>query len=159
MIKVNSFKHFYTKVNGNKLIIVFASDYISIFKDDDIYNFIEIEGKEIIVNIDNSEVENLSEIFVFQCKNKFIRLPLYQLLLVSNIHEYLLPIYDYVKNTNENKDESVDLSLDELFSEDILNILFELEKMNLKLEIDNSLKEKDINKFYELTDLLNKKYK
>ena len=163
MIKVKSLKPSYTEVIDNKIRIVFSSNSFSIFKDDNVYNFLEIEGKEIIINLNNREVENISEIFVFQCKNHFLRLPLYQLLLVSDVHEYLLAIYNSFKNINTNKGglvdlSNVDLATVELLSKDVLNTMFEIEKMNIKIEIDNSLKEKDKNKFYKLTNLLKEKY-
>ena len=40
------------------------------------------------------QVENLGEVFVFQRGSRFIRLPLYQLLLISDLHERLNTILE-----------------------------------------------------------------
>ena len=94
MIHVQFMKPFYTKVSGTKLRLVFAYQYFSITKDDEVFHFIPIEGKEMVVNLNTMQVENLSEVFVFQRGNRFIRLPLYQLLLISNVHDHLMPLLE-----------------------------------------------------------------
>ncbi|MEG0381416.1 MAG: transcriptional regulator, partial [Kurthia sp.] len=94
MMHVQYMKPFYTKVTGEKLRLVFAYQYFSILKDDEIFHFIPIEGKEMIINLHTQQIENLSEVFVFQKGNRFIRLPLYQLLLITNVHEHLVPILE-----------------------------------------------------------------
>lgn len=94
MITIKFMKPFYTKVSGSKLRLVFTFKYLSIIKDDEVYHFIPIEGKEMIVDLNTMKVENLSEVFVFQRGNRFIRLPLYQLMLVWNVHEHLEPILE-----------------------------------------------------------------
>lgn len=92
MLQVKLMKPFYTKKEGHLVKFVFAYQYFSILKDDELFHFIPVEGKEIIVNLNTLQVENLSEVFVFQKGNRFIRLPLYQLLLVSDIHTHLQAI-------------------------------------------------------------------
>lgn len=94
MILVQLMKPFYTKYEGNSIKMVFAYQYFSIRKDDELFHFIPVEGKEIILNAQTLQVENLSEVFVFQKGNRFIRLPLYQLLLVSDIHTHLQTILE-----------------------------------------------------------------
>jgi len=92
MLQVKLMKPFYSKQEGQIRKLVFAYQYFSILKDDELFHFIPVEGKEIIINIKTYKVENLSEVFVFQKGNRFIRLPLYQLLLVSDIHIHLQTI-------------------------------------------------------------------
>ena len=92
MLHVQLMKPFYTKQEGQTMKLVFAYQYFSIRKDEELFHFIPVEGKEIIVNLGTYQVENLSEVFVFQKGNRFIRLPLYQLLLVSDIHIHLQTI-------------------------------------------------------------------
>src|SRR5690606_11765645 len=101
MIQVQYMKPFYTKVSGSTLRLVFAYQYFSIMKDNELFHFVPIEGKEIIVNLDTLQIENLSEIFVFQRGNRFLRLPLYQLLLISNVHEHLTPILEEASSKKE----------------------------------------------------------
>ena len=95
MLQVRLMKPFYTKQDGQKMKLVFAYQYFSILKDEELFHFIPVEGKEIIVNMTTYQVENLSEVFVFQKGNRFIRLPLYQLLLVSDIHMHLQTILQH----------------------------------------------------------------
>lgn len=97
MLHVQLMKPFYTKQEGHTMKLVFAYQYFSIRKDEELFHFIPVEGKEIIVNLNTYQVENLSEVFVFQKGNRFIRLPLYQLLLVSDIHIHLQTILQHGK--------------------------------------------------------------
>lgn len=80
---------------------MFAYQYFSIVKDDELYHFVPVEGKEMIIDLETKQIENLSEIFVFQRGNRFIRLPLYQLLLISNVHEHLSPILEKASNNED----------------------------------------------------------
>lgn len=146
MISVQFMKPFYTKVSDTKLRLVFAYQYFSIEKDSEVYHFIPIEGKEMIVNLNTMQVENLSEVFVFQRGNRFIRLPLYQLLLVSNIHEHLTPILDNVTaNLNiEPSEENMPIE------PEILELIHALEEENLLRLIDTALAERNEALFYDL---------
>ena len=146
MISVQFMKPFYTKVSDTKLRLVFAYQYFSIDKDNEIYHFIPIEGKEMIINLNTMQVENLSEVFVFQRGNRFIRLPLYQLLLVSNIYEHLTPILDNVTaNLNiETSEEKMPIE------PEILELIYALEDENLSRLIDTALAERNEALFYDL---------
>ena len=146
MIQVQFMKPFYTKVSGTKLRLVFAYQYFSITKDDEIFHFIPIEGKEMIVDLNTMQVDNLSEVFVFQRGNRFVRLPLYQLLLVSNVHEYLMPIIENV-STYVKPAASGEVSE---FNEEVQGIVRELEESNLARLIDNALAERDEALFHHL---------
>jgi hypothetical protein len=115
-------KPFYTKQEGQTIKLVFAYQYFSIRKDEELFHFIPVEGKEIIVNLSTYQVENLSDVFVFQKGNRFIRLPLYQLLLVSDIHVHLQTILQQGK-------------MDE--SEIMTEVLEEAGKVILSLEEEN----------------------
>ncbi|MGX9133169.1 IDEAL domain-containing protein [Rummeliibacillus sp. JY-2-4R] len=94
MLEVKRMEPFYTKRDGARLKMVFAYQYFSIVKDEELFHFIPVEGKEIVINLTSLKIENLSEVFVFQKGSRFIRLPLYQLLLVSNINDHLELILD-----------------------------------------------------------------
>lgn len=135
MIQVQFMKPFYTKISGAKLRLVFAYQYFSITKDDEIFHFIPIEGKEMIVDLNTMQVENLSEVFVFQRGNRFVRLPLYQLLLVSNVHDHLMPIIENVSSHVK----PMQLEEKHEFNEEIEGIVRELEEENLARLIDDAL--------------------
>ena len=145
MIQVQYMKPFFTKVTGGKVKFVFAYDHFSIMKEDEVYKFVPIEGKEIVVNLNTMQVENLSEVFVFQRGNRFIRLPLYQLLLVSNVHDHLMPLLDSAaSNLPKQSTQSED------FDKETLEVIHFLESENLSRLIDNALLERDEAAFYNL---------
>lgn len=146
MITVQFMKPFYTKVSDTKLRLVFAYQYFAIEKDAELYHFIPIEGKEIIVDSKTMQVENLSEVFVFQRGNRFIRLPLYQLLLVSNIHEHLTPILDNVKGNLDIEPTEEESSI----NPEVLALIHALEEENLSRLIDTALAERNEALFYDL---------
>ena len=145
MITVQFMKPFYTKVSGTKLRLEFAHQYFSIMKDEEIYHFIPIEGKEMLVNLNTMQVENLSEVFVFQRGNRFIRLPLYQLLLVSNVHEHLMPILE----SSAINVQPVKVEMNEI-DEGILSLIQSLEEENLSRLIDDALADRNEALFYDL---------
>lgn len=143
MIQVQYMKPFYTRVTGSTLRLVFAYQYFSIRKDDELYHFVPIEGKEIIVHLATRKIENLSEIFVFQKGKRSIKLPLYQLLLISNLHEYLTPLLATFSV------ELANLPSGELKS-DIDRLIQELEAQNFNHLIDEALTNRDQRLFYQL---------
>ncbi|WP_332650623.1 IDEAL domain-containing protein [Lysinibacillus sp. 54212] len=145
MITVQFMKPFYTKVSGTKMRLVFAYQYFSILKDEEVYHFIPIEGKEMIVNLTTMQVENLSEVFVFQRGNRFIRLPLYQLLLVSNVHEHLKPILEG-KTAEVKAIEHETVEIDE----EVQGLIQSLEEANLSRLIDDALAQRNEELFYDL---------
>ncbi|RUL53197.1 MULTISPECIES: IDEAL domain-containing protein [Lysinibacillus] len=148
MIQVQFMKPFYTKVNGKNLRLVFAYQYFSIVKDDELYHFVPVEGKEMIVNLETKQIENMSEIFVFQRGNRFIRMPLYQLLLISNVHEHLSPILEKAST----KEETVNLLPKDEEESEVKKMIRHLEELNLDRLIDEALEKRDEKRFYDLLD-------
>lgn len=140
MILVQLMKPFYTKYEGNSIKMVFAYQYFSIRKDDELFHFIPVEGKEIILNAQTLQVENLSEVFVFQKGNRFIRLPLYQLLLVSDIHTHLQTILE----------EANQIDTQEGAIEGIEEVIKLLEEQNLERMFDFALTMRDEELFNKL---------
>lgn len=140
MILVQLMKPFYTKYEGNSIKMVFAYQYFSIRKDDELFHFIPVEGKEIILNAQTLQVENLSEVFVFQKGNRFIRLPLYQLLLVSDIHTHLQTILEEA-NQIDTQEGSIE------GTEEVIKLL---EEQNLERMFDFALTMRDEELFNKL---------
>lgn len=144
MMQVQYMKPFYTKITGDKLRLVFAYQYFSILKENEIFHFIPIEGKEMIINLNTQQIENLSEVFVFQKGNRFIRLPLYQLLLITNVHEHLAPIL-------ENATPKPQLPLvSSVTVGEVDQLVTELEQKNFDYLIDQALLDNDKALFFEL---------
>lgn len=142
MLHVQLMKPFYSKREGQKMKLVFAYQYFSIMKDEDLFHFIPVEGKEIIVNLNTYQVENLSEVFVFQKGNRFIRLPLYQLLLVSDIHVHLQTILQHGEPENTEPADDV--------KEEANEFITLLEEANRGRMIDYALKMRDEELFNRL---------
>lgn len=136
MLHVEMMKPFRTEVKDNKIRLVFAYQYFSLRKDDEVFSFIPVEGKEIVLNRDTLQVENLSEVFVFQKGNRFIRLPLYQLLLVSDVHDHLKTLIEPVAE-QEN-------------SEEVMELIHALERENFERLMDDALSHRDLDLFYQL---------
>ncbi len=152
MLSVQRMTPFFTRKEEYRLRLVFAYQYFSINKKGEIFHFVPLEGKEIIINMKNLQVENLAEVFVFQRGNRFIRLPLYQLLLVSDLHKYL----------NELLEVSPDMKLDieiELTEEVILESTALIESLESEYHarmIDYALETNNQLLFEELTKGLEK---
>lgn len=145
MVHVQYIKPFYTKVSGDNLRLVFAYQYFSIIKENELYHFIPVEGKEMIINLNTMQIENLSEVFVFQKGNRFIRYPLYQLLVQSNVHDHLMPIID------EAMSQKQQLNLVPKENEtEIDHIINSLEEKNLERLIDEALTARNEKLFYDL---------
>lgn len=145
MIQVNYMKPFYTKLTARKLRLVFAYQYFSVVKDNELYYFVPIEGKEMIVNLDTMQIENLAEVFVFQKGNRFLRLPLYQLMLMSNIQEHLLPMLEEVIAKVNDMPQPPAVEEPTAFEQ-------ELTKRNYDYLIDCALDSNDEAAFHKLVD-------
>lgn len=141
MIQVQYMKPFYTKVKGDKLRLVFAYQYLSITKEDEIFHFIPIEGKEMIINIKTSQIENSNEVFVFQKGNRFIRLPLYLLWLISDVQAHIAPI---IKSNSPSREHT------ELTWEEAEELITTLEQENLNRLVNQALLDNNKELFFEL---------
>lgn len=94
MLLIQRIKPFFTRKEEFHLRLTFAYQYFSISRNGEVFQFIPAEGKEIIINTKSLQIENLGEVFVFQRGSRFIRIPLYQLLLVSDLHVHLSTILE-----------------------------------------------------------------
>lgn len=144
MLHVKLMKPFYTKKEDHLVKFVFAYQYFSIMKDDELFHFIPVEGKEIVVNLNTFQVENLSEVFVFQKGNRFIRLPLYQLLLVSDIHTHLQAILQ--------EERAGLLEVNGQAKQEAEEAIHFLEQENFNRMIDYALSERNEEMFHHLLE-------
>lgn len=146
MLKIRRIEPFYTKRDGDCLKLVFAYQYFSILKDDELFHFIPVEGKEIIIDLKTLQIENLSDVFVFQKSSRFIRLPLYQLLLVSNIHDHLQIILNDLELEKETNSAFATIN------DETKTLMYELEEQNRLRMIDVALDTRNRELFDELTE-------
>ena len=146
MLSVQRMTPFFTSQEDYRLRLVFAYQYFSIIKGGDVFQFIPSEGKEIVVNMKSLQVENLGEVFVFQRGNRFIRLPLYQLLLISDLHMHLTVILEGTLGI-----ESQEQTL-EVVSLEAAGIIEQLEAENRLRMIDYALETDNVQLFDVLTE-------
>ena len=144
MLSVQRMTPFFTSQEDFRLRLVFAYQYFSIIKGGEVYQFVPSEGKEIVVNIKSLQVENLGEVFVFQRGNRFIRLPLYQLLLISDLHLHLSSILEGTLNLQLEIPEVVILEAEEFIKE--------IESNNRLRMIDYALDTNNRTLFTQLTE-------
>lgn len=144
MLSVQRMTPFFTSQEDFRLRLVFAYQYFSIIKGGEVYQFVPSEGKEIVVNVKSLQVENLGEVFVFQRGNRFIRLPLYQLLLISDLHLHLSSILEGTLNLQLEMPEHVIREAEELMKE--------IETDNRMRMIDYALETNNRSLFTQLTE-------
>ncbi|CAM3134024.1 transcriptional regulator [Filibacter tadaridae] len=144
MLSVQRMTPFFTSQEDFRLRLVFAYQYLSILKEGEVYQFVPTEGKEIVINMKSLQVENLGEVFVFQRGSRFIRLPLYQLLLISDLHTHLTFIIEgKVK---------MEIDIPEVVLLEAIEIINRLEAENRLRMIDYALDNKNQLMFNELTE-------
>lgn len=144
MLSVQRMTPFFTSQEDFRLRLVFAYQYFSIIKGGEVYQFVPSEGKEIVVNVKSLQVENLGEVFVFQRGSRFIRLPLYQLLLISDLHLHLSSILEGTLNLK--------LELSEEVLREAAELLKEIESDNRLRMIDYALETNNRSLFTQLTE-------
>ncbi|TFD97112.1 IDEAL domain-containing protein [Jeotgalibacillus sp. R-1-5s-1] len=144
MLTVKMMKPFYTLQEGNELKLVFAYQYFSVVKGEEVYQFIPVESNEIRINLKTKQIENLTDIFVFQRGTRIFRVPLFQLLQISDLLEHLQAIAQFYIQQIQSEEE------EEAMNEEITN----LELQNLYRLIDKALLEGDRDLFMELTEKL-----
>lgn len=144
MLSVQRMTPFFTSQEDFRLRLVFAYQYFSIIKGGEVYQFVPSEGKEIVVNVKSLQVENLGEVFVFQRGSRFIRLPLYQLLLISDLHLHLSSILEGTLNLKLEMPEDVIREAAELMKE--------IESDNRLRMIDYALETNNRTLFTQLTE-------
>lgn len=146
MITVKKMTPFFTKLEDFRLRLVFAYQYFSIEKGGEVFQFVPTEGKEIVINMKSLQVENLGEVFVFQRGSRFLRLPLYQLLLISDLHKYLNTIVEGHVNKNKDVEVSSEIALE---AEEVIATL---ESENRARMIDFALETDNLVLFHQLTE-------
>ena len=144
MLSVQRMRPFFTSQEDFRLRLVFAYQYFSIIKGGEVYQFVPTEGKEIIVNVKSLQVENLGEVFVFQRGSRFLRLPLYQLLLISDLHLHLTTLLEGTLNLK--------IPMLTVVTEEAALLIEELEAQNSLRMIDYALETNNEALFTQLTE-------
>ncbi len=144
MLSIQRMTPFFTSQEDFRLRLVFAYQYFSIIKGGEVFQFVPSEGKEIVINMKSLQVENLGEVFVFQRGSRFIRLPLYQLLLISDLHMHLTTILEGTMD--------VETPMPEVVTLEAAGIIDLLEANNRLYMIDYALETNNRSMFNELME-------
>ncbi|WP_163526928.1 IDEAL domain-containing protein [Halobacillus ihumii] len=150
MLNVKMLKPYYVKEDKRFIRVVLAYQYFSLFIDDELYQFIPKESREIIIDRKRKRVHNVFDIFVFQRGKRIVYVSVADLIalpdFLTHLHSITAPYYkEDVENLIEEKT-------------DIAAIIGELEKINLQRLIDQSLDLRDQDAFTTLTKTLHSEY-
>ncbi|UOQ94442.1 IDEAL domain-containing protein [Halobacillus shinanisalinarum] len=150
MLNVKMLKPYYVKEDKRFIRIVLAYQYFSLFIDEELYQFIPKESREIIIDRKRKRVHNVFDIFVFQRGKRIVYVSVADLLelpdFLTHLHSITSPYYQ----------EDVEDIIEE--NHDISVIIEELEKSNLQRLIDQSLDIRDQEAFTSLTETLHSEY-
>lgn len=145
MVSVKMLKPYFIKVNAEYIRIILAYEYFSIVINEDIYNFIPIEGQEILINRKTRRIVNTDTKFAFQKDDRVIYLTLKKLTTLKDfmvlINKMIDPYYT---------EEIIETHKEEKANE----LIFYLEKENVKRLIDKSLDEGDLSSFNYYVNVL-----
>ena len=129
MIKVKFFKPFHLKtLEDNTIIIVFAHKFLSIEVEGELFDFIPIENRRIIINIFTNDVRNLKDIFVFKnkSKDKIIKMHVFELMHTTDIKEHIAPIIKKARAEHSQNMIKELVEIDKIVSEEEMSIQFEI---------------------------------
>ena len=145
MLSVKMLKPYYVKEEAECIRVVLAYQYFSLSLDDKVYQFVPLESREIRINRQTQQVENDQDVFVFQKGKEYSRVALSELLKLHDFRVHLNSIIQPYLNNDKTP----------IKSEEIDQVVIELEIENLKRLIDKALEENDYEKFIEYSGLLN----
>ncbi|WP_173915578.1 IDEAL domain-containing protein [Halobacillus sp. Marseille-Q1614] len=150
MLNIKMLKPYYVKEDKRFIRVVLAYQYFSLFIDEELYQFIPMESREIIYDRESKRIHNVFDIFVFQRGKRTVYVSVADLLklpdFLTHLHSIIMP-FDTEKKEVIKVEES-----------QMEEIIVELEKENLRRLIDGALDDHDMNRFKELTDKWNEIY-
>ncbi|MGP4077085.1 IDEAL domain-containing protein [Halobacillus sp. K22] len=151
MLNIKMLKPYYVKEDKRFIRVVLAYQYFSLFIDNELYQFVPMESREIIIDRQRKRVHNVFDIFVFQRGKNIVYVSVADLLqlpdFLQHLHSIVAPYYEK---------EEVELTKPE---EDETNeVVLELEKNNLRRLIDQAIDSEDRDTFRVLTTTWNRMY-
>lgn len=147
MLTVKTLKPYYIKADPDCVRLVLGYQYFAIFINEEEYQFIPIEAKEIKINRKTRKIENIEAKFAFQKGKEVIYIMMNELIYHPDfmIHLYEIANPYYTKDLNENRQEKND---------ETAIVIDELEQLNIKRMIDKALDERNQDAFEKLVHLL-----
>ncbi|ELK44545.1 IDEAL domain-containing protein [Halobacillus sp. ACCC02827] len=150
MLNIKMLKPYYVKEDKRFIRVVLAYQYFSLFIDNELYQFIPMESREIIIDRNKKRVHNVFDIFVFQRGKKMVYVSVTDLLqlpeFITHLHTIVSPYYE----------EGIEIS--QQSSREVKELIRELEKNNLRRLIDRAIDEQDEDAFHLLTEKWNALY-
>ncbi|GAA0589857.1 hypothetical protein GCM10009001_02250 [Virgibacillus siamensis] len=143
MVTVKMLKPYYIKADNDFIRVILAYQYFSVLIDEQVYQFVPTEAKEIRINRRTQKVENMGVRFAFQKGKDIAYLTMSELI---SLPDFLLQLdtiaqpYYFQEKTNQKNETAI--------------IIRELEQLNLRRLIDKSLDERDADTFHSLTKML-----
>ncbi len=139
---VKMLKPYYVKEDERFIRVVLAYQYFSLLIDEELYQFVPMEAREIIIDRERNRVHNVFDIFVFQRGKNMIYVSVGDLLKMPDFLARLNSIISPFIKEQEVAGES----------EETREIIKELEKNNLRRLIDQAIDKEDQTAFTTLTD-------
>ncbi|ARI76179.1 IDEAL domain-containing protein [Halobacillus mangrovi] len=149
MLNIKMLKPYYVKEDKRFIRVVLAYQYFSLFIDNELYQFVPMESREIIIDRNRKRVHNVFDIFVFQRGKRMVYVSVTDLLqlpeFLTHLNSIIAPYYESEEQMYQ--DESLEEELEEL--------IVELEKENLRRLIDQAIDKNDRDSFHKLTETWN----
>lgn len=136
-------------MNSEYIRVILAYQYFTLLIDKKLYHFVPIEGREILINRKTKKVVNTETKFAFQRDNDIIYITMKKL---TSLVDFMDQLGEIIKPYYENP--LVVYKDDTKFSAETNQLIKQLEEENIKRLIDQSLDDRDANKFKELVNLL-----
>lgn len=143
MITVKLLKPYYMKVDKKIVRVVLAYQYFALLINDQIYQFIPTEEREIQVNRKTKAIENIHATFAFQKGKDIIYKSMYELIMYPN---FLFQLHSIVEPYFTN------INIKQMTNHE--RVIHELEQLNIKRRIDQALDTNNKKLFYELVQYL-----
>lgn len=149
LVTVKTLKPYYIKVDSRAIRVILAYRHFSVLINDELYQFIPIEAKEIRINRKTRRIENIGARFAFQKDKDIIYIAMTKLV---SLPDFLLQLYTIVESyLAEEKDQ---LEQVDIIDENVSILIQQLEKQNIKRLIDYSLDNRDEEAFNKLVKLI-----
>lgn len=143
MVTVKVLKPYYIKTDAHRIRVILASQYFSIFIHKEVYHFVPIESKEIVIDRKTKRIVNIEDRFAFQKGRNIIYFKMSELI---SLPDFLIQLYFII----ESYDARIQNSPKDKQSQETDFIIQELERKNIERLIDKALDERDEELFYSL---------
>ncbi|HLR52110.1 MAG TPA: IDEAL domain-containing protein [Candidatus Avamphibacillus sp.] len=146
MITLKILTPYHIKVSEEYIHLKLEHQFFSIYINDEEYQFVPNESKEIIVNRKTGEIFNTDATFAFQKVEEVVYIPMSKLIyhphFLNQVFQIAKPYYQKEEKTRDVDKAEIDL------------IILELEQQNKRRLIDKALDNRDEELFYKLIQML-----